>query len=65
MSKCKTPDCDRKPVSRGCCSACYQSHWRQIKLGETTWDDLVSKDLINPKRGRESKARKAVREAAE
>jgi hypothetical protein len=52
QQQCLIDQCNRKVVSKGLCSSCYQTAIRYIKNGKTTWVELEKNGLaktIHPK----------------
>ena len=40
--KCLNPHCEKQQFQRGLCRSCYQSARRYVKLGKTSWENLVN-----------------------
>ena len=45
--KCNNPKCTRAPVIRGLCRACYQTAWRLVRAGKTTWESLEKRNVVS------------------
>jgi hypothetical protein len=41
-----TPDCEGHAVARGLCHACYESAFRIVRKGKTTWGELEDLGLV-------------------
>ena len=66
MVKCLVPTCGNKVKHRGLCGACYQTAYRNVCSGATTWDELIALGLSLPagKPGRKIKKFQAALDEA-
>jgi len=48
MTKCIVEGCGRKAQGRGLCCSCYNTANRNVKAGETTWQELEQYGLALP-----------------
>jgi len=42
---CLIKNCNRIAARRGLCNACYQTFYKRIRAGETTWAKLEKRGL--------------------
>ena len=61
---CMVPGCGSQSLRRGLCPRCYQVVVKKVKLGKTTWDDLISAGLALPGKDRGTKGKWAIIQAA-
>jgi hypothetical protein len=53
--KCIVPQCPAtKIMARGLCSECYPAALHQVLINKTTWEQLESLGLANPKHSKRS-----------
>ncbi len=55
-AKCLTPNCGKKPRTRGICNTCYITANRIVQLGKTTWEELEANGLCLKKAHRKARA---------
>ena len=46
--QCIHPECDHDARSRGLCPACYQTAYRMVRDGTTTWQTLEDAGKVLP-----------------